>query len=96
MFFIFDPLPKTKKMYGPSTASPLSTVAQTLMQIYEILSEDYGQLVVQIFLSRITVVCQGAQWLSGRVLDSRQRGCRFKPHRHHCVVVLEQDTFILA
>ena len=31
--------------------------------------------------------------LSGRVLDSRPRGFRFKPH---WVVVLEQDTFILA
>ena len=38
----------------------------------------------------------GAQWLSGRMLDSRQRGCGFEPHRCHCVVVLEQDTFILA
>ena len=26
------------------------------------------------------------QWLSGRVLVSRSRGCRFKPHRCHCVV----------
>ena len=39
---------------------------------------------------------EGAQWLSGRVLDSRPRGCGFEPHQHHCVVVLEQDTFILA
>ena len=38
----------------------------------------------------------GAQWLSGRVLDSRPRGRRFEPRRRHCVVVLEQDTFILA
>ena len=38
----------------------------------------------------------GAHWLSGRVLDSRPRGHRFEPHRRHCVVVLEQDTFILA
>ena len=38
----------------------------------------------------------GAQWLSGRVLDSRQKGHVFKPHRRHCVVVFEQDTFILA
>ena len=38
----------------------------------------------------------GAQWLSVRVLDSRPRGSGFEPHRHHCVVVLEQDTFILA
>ena len=38
----------------------------------------------------------GAQWLSGRVLDSRVRGRGFKPHWCHCIVVLEQDTFILA
>ena len=38
----------------------------------------------------------GAQWLSGSVLDSRQRGRGFEPHRRHCVVVLKQDTFILA
>ena len=36
------------------------------------------------------------QWLIGRVLDSRPRGRRFEPHQRHCVVVLEQDTFILA
>ena len=33
----------------------------------------------------------GAQWLSGRVLDSRQRGGGFKPHRHHCVVTLSKN-----
>ena len=38
----------------------------------------------------------GAQWLSGRVLVSRPRGCGFEPHWRHCVVVLERDTFILA
>ena len=37
-----------------------------------------------------------AQWLSGRVLVSRPRGRGFEPHRRHCVVVLEQGTFILA
>ena len=35
-------------------------------------------------------------WLSGRVLDSRLRGPGFEPHLRHCVVVLEQDTFVLA
>ena len=35
----------------------------------------------------------GAQWLSGRELDSRPRVRGFKPHRRHCVVVLEQDAF---
>ena len=39
---------------------------------------------------------EGAQWLSGRVPDSRPKGRGFEPHRRHCVVVLEQDTFILA
>ena len=38
----------------------------------------------------------GAQWLSGRVLDARPKGSGFEPHRRHCVVVLEQDTLILA
>ena len=32
---------------------------------------------------------QGAQWLSGRVLDSRPKGRGFEPHHRHCVVVLE-------
>ena len=42
------------------------------------------------------LIMQGAQWLSGRVLGSRPKGRGFEPHRRHCVVVLEQDTFILA
>ena len=41
-------------------------------------------------------MCVGAQWLSGRVLDLRPRGQGFEPHRRHCIVVLKQDTFILA
>ena len=32
---------------------------------------------------------------SGRVLDSRPKGRRVEPYQCHCVVVLEQDTFIL-
>ena len=36
---------------------------------------------------------KGAQWLSGRVLDSRPKGRGFEPHRCHCVVVLEQDIY---
>ena len=41
-------------------------------------------------------IYKGAQWLGGRVLDSRPKGRGFEPHRRHCVVVFEQDTFILA
>ena len=32
----------------------------------------------------------GAQWLSGRVLDPRPRGCMFEPHRRHCVMPLSK------
>ena len=31
---------------------------------------------------------QGAQWLSGRVLDSRPKCGQFDPHQRHCVVSL--------
>ena len=31
-----------------------------------------------------------AQWLSGRVLDSRPRGCRFDTHQGQCVVSLSK------
>ena len=47
-------------------------------------------------ITTTTATSMGAQWLSGRVLDSRPKGSGFEPHRRHCVVVLEQDTFILA
>ena len=49
-----------------------------------------------IYTDVLTIQIKGAQWLSGRVLDSRPKGRGFEPHRRHCVVVLEQDTFILA
>ena len=47
-------------------------------------------------LRQVLLYLVGAQLLIGRVLDSRLRGRGFEPHRCHCVVVLEQDTFILA
>ena len=34
---------------------------------------------------------QGAQWLSGRVLDSSLKGRGFEPHRRHCVVSLSKN-----
>ena len=33
----------------------------------------------------------GAQWLSGRVLDSRPKGRGFEPHRRHCIVSLSKN-----
>ena len=35
----------------------------------------------------------GAQWLSGRVLDSRPKGRGFEPHRRHCVVFLSKNIY---
>ena len=34
------------------------------------------------------MIVKGVQWLSGRVLHSRPRGCVFEPHQGHCVVSL--------
>ena len=47
-------------------------------------------LLVHVLLPRESAV------LSGRVLDSRRKGRGFEHHRHHSVVVLEQDAFIIA
>ena len=33
----------------------------------------------------------GAQWLSGKVLDSRPKGRGSEPHRRHCVVSLSKN-----
>ena len=41
------------------------------------------------------IVILGAQLLSGRVLDSRSKGRGFEPHRRHCVLVFEQDSFLV-
>ena len=39
----------------------------------------------------LTNFVQGAQWLTGRVLDSRPKGRGFEPHRSHCVVSLSKN-----
>ena len=36
----------------------------------------------------LTTILEGEQWLSGRVLDLRQKGHVFEPQRRHCVVSL--------
>ena len=35
------------------------------------------------------------EWLSGRELDLKSRGCRFKPHQRHCVMSLSKTLFPL-
>ena len=61
------------------------------LALIHVFSEDSGGNTKWLKTSAV-----GAQWLSGRVLDLRPRGRGFEPLRRHCVVVLEQDTFILA
>ena len=39
----------------------------------------------------LTNSVMGAQWLSGRVLDSRLKGQGFEPHGSHCVVSLSKN-----
>ena len=67
-------------------------------QSYHLTSTDAEAAAVRLLLPlhRKRYIPDGAQWLSVRVLDSRQKGRGFEPHRRHCVVVLEQDTLILA
>ena len=43
----------------------------------------------------LKLVHRGVQRLSGRVLDSRLRGCGFEPHWHHCVVSLNKTHLSL-
>ena len=69
-----------------------------LLKFYVYRQKGSGQLntIWGSFEQKWILLKMGAQWLSGRVLDSRPRGRGFEPHRRHCVVVLGQDTFILA
>ena len=50
------------------------------------------------FIFRIKIQL-GAQWLSGRVLESRLSGRGSEPHRRHCVVSLSKNinpSFVLV
>ena len=50
---------------------------------------NFGCFIIQTKGSQVRI--SGAQWLSGRVLDSRPRGCWFEPHRCLCVVSLSKN-----
>ena len=47
-------------------------------------------LIVGFYIEDLTNLL-GAQWLSGRVLDSRPKGRRFEPHQRYCVVSLSKN-----
>ena len=46
------------------------------------------------YLDLIMYHSSGAQWLSGRMLDSRPRGREFKPNRCHCVGSLNKNIIV--
>ena len=48
----------------------------------------------QIFLKRSTSIL--IRESSGSVVECLTQDRGFEPHRRHCIVVFEQDTFILA
>ena len=49
------------------------------------IGKNLGHFPIILLLNSIGL---GAQWLSGRVLDSRLRGPGLEPHVRHCVVSL--------
>ena len=53
----------------------------------------YGDVCSLICYTLWQPILQGAQRLSGRVLDSRPRGCRLEPHRRHCFVSLSNNIY---
>ena len=52
---------------------------------------DLGPNCLQRLRQTTKVTASRAQWLSGRVLDSRLGGRRLEPHRSHCVVFLSKN-----
>ena len=49
------------------------------------------RLICAVLVTEKYTTWSGWQWLSGRVLYSRQRGRGFDPHRRHCVVSLSKN-----
>ena len=72
---------------------------QTMISIAEVRKRYYSEIescksrpIEQKFqLFCVAARHRGAQWLSGRVLDSRPKGRGFEPHRRHCVVSLSKN-----
>ena len=46
--------------------------------------------IFNVLISKYLAQSERAQWLNGRVLDSRLKGRGFEPHWSHCVVSLSK------
>ena len=79
----------------PDIVSQISQVRSGLKIHYRIGRIQFVSSLVLGFYVPFNLL-KGAHGLSGIVLDWRPKGRGFEPHWRHCVVVLEQDTFILA
>ena len=54
-------------------------------------TQEKHQCIPSVVAFRHVSIYLRAQWLSGRVLDSRPRGRGFKPHQHQFVVSLSKN-----
>ena len=71
-----------------NTNSSLSTI---MMKAQDTMTFAFGiTICIHSIISTASHI-KGAQWLSGRVLDSRLRDRGFEPHRRHCVVSLSKN-----
>ena len=72
-----------------NSATTQSIVFQ--MPKWPAMSDSWAKVITLSVRLEGTTSCAGAQWLSGRALDSRPRGRGFEPHRRHCVVSLSKN-----
>ena len=75
------------KQFGSRSGPTLIWVRSCLYKFS--VDDTKSQRVKQAFASHMHNY-EGAQWLSGRVLDSRLKGRGFQPHRRHFVVSLSK------
>ena len=73
--------------YDPLKIPRLSTIGYYSQAV----AKDVILQSSKLLCSYVILFIWGAQWLSGRVLDSRPRGRGFEPHRRHCVVSLSKN-----
>ena len=66
-----------------------SSVPASLMGLVRMIHE--GPNIKDQFTQPNSAFFEEVQWLSGRVLDSRPKGCGFEPHQRHCVVSLSKN-----
>ena len=69
------------------SASVVIIIITRLLATSKYITQYFNHLLLFNFTTSPLKIDEGAQWLSGRVLDSRPKGSGFEPHRRHCIVV---------